>query len=147
MLTNRYIQVMLVGGQFAGIIYFLISGNIFPDGVFISVIYIFAVLLGLSAIFSMNFRTINVFPEVRKNAELTKKGPYRLIRHPMYTAVIILPSGFLLNEFTVLRFVVYCFVILDLMIKINVEEKILSEKYPLYKNYISKTKKLIPYIY
>ncbi len=147
MLVNKRIQILLVVGQFAGLFYFLIFGKVIPGGALVTVIYILAILLGFSAIFSMNSQTISVFPEVRKNAELTQKGPYQLIRHPMYTAVIILLSGFLLNEFTVLRFVVYCFVILDLMIKIDVEEKILSEKYPLYKNYISKTKKLIPYIY
>jgi len=147
MLINKLIQLFLVGSQFAGIIYFFISGKVFPQGAIVFGFYIIAVFIGLWAILSMNTHTLNVFPEVRKNATLTRKGPYQFIRHPMYTAVITLLSGMLLNDFSFTRLIVLCLVTLDLMLKIYVEEDILRAKYPLYNEYASKTKKLIPFIY
>ncbi len=90
---------------------------------------------------------LNVFPEVRKGTIIIMTGPYRLIRHPMYISVILFTIAQLLDKTTYLRALILIVLIVDLIIKIGFEEKMLIEKFPEYQKYIDGTKKLLPYIY
>ena len=147
MIKTKKLHILLVALQFGGIFYFMLSGMVFPQNAFIFLIYFIAIFIGFWAIFSMNNQTINVLPDVRQKAVLTKSGPYKLIRHPMYTAVLGVLLGMLLNDFSILRSLVYICVIFVLLFKISVEEKMLYAKYPDYKDYSITTKKLIPFLY
>ena len=147
MIITKKLHILLVCLQFAGIFYFFISGMVFPKNLLILVIYLVANIIGFWAIFSMNRQTINVLPDVRNNATLTKSGPYKLIRHPMYTAVLTMLMGLLLNDFSLLRLIIFCCVVMVLLYKINIEERILQVKYPDYQDYSTSTKKLIPFLY
>jgi protein-S-isoprenylcysteine O-methyltransferase Ste14 len=65
----------------------------------------------------------------------------------MYTAVLLLLFALLLNDYSTIRLVVYLIVFIDLILKMNVEEKILLAHYTEYKNYMTKTKRIIPFLY
>ena len=147
MIKTKKLHILLVALQFGGIFYFFISGIVFPDNIFIFLIYLIAIFIGFWAVFSMNNQTINVLPDVRDNATLTKSGPYKLIRHPMYTSVLTMLLGLLLNDFSYLSLLIYGCVVFVLLFKISVEEKMLVVKFHDYKEYSSTTKKLIPFIY
>jgi protein-S-isoprenylcysteine O-methyltransferase Ste14 len=133
--------------QFGGILYFLLSGTIIPVNWYIAIFLVDAILLGLWAIVSMNSKTISVLPDARVEATLTKKGPYKLLRHPMYTAVLEFLVALLLNDFSWLRLIVLLIVVGVLITKISIEEKILNQKYLEYSEYMKSTKKLIPFVY
>ena len=147
MFKTKKLHILLVTLQLGGIFYFLLSGIVFPKNGFIFLIYFIAIFIGSWAVFSMNNQTINVLPDVRDNATLTKSGPYKLIRHPMYTAVLSFLLGLLMNDFSMLRLLIYGCVVLVLLFKISVEERMLLAKFPDYKDYSTTTKKLIPFIY
>lgn len=147
MIKTKKLHLLLVALQFGGIVYFLVSGTTSPKNILIALIYIIAVLMGLWAVLSMNNQTINVLPDARDNATLTKKGPYKFIRHPMYTSVLTLLLGLLVNDFTYIRLLIYGCMILVLLYKIRIEERILLVKYTDYKDYTTTTKKLIPLLY
>ncbi len=147
MLKTKKLHILLVALQFGGIFYFVISGMVFPRNIFIFLIYFIAFFIGFWAIFSMNNQTVNVLPDVRENATLTKSGPYKLIRHPMYSAVLSFLLGLLLNDFSMLRLLIYGCTVIVLLFKISVEEKMLLAKFPDYKEYSTTTKKLIPFLY
>lgn len=144
---TKKLHILLVALQFGGIFYFFILGKVFPDNIFIFLIYCIAIFIGFWAIFSMNNQTINVLPDVRENAILIKSGPYKLIRHPMYTAVLTMLLGLLLNDFSNLSLLIYGCVVFVLLFKISVEEKMLLAKFSDYKEYSTTTKKLIPFLY
>lgn len=147
MIKTKKLHILLVALQFGGIFYFFISGIVFPRNPFIFLTYLIALIIGFWAIFSMNNQTINVLPDVRDNATLTKSGPYKLIRHPMYTSVLTMLLGLWLNDFSILRLLIYGCMVIVLLFKISVEERILFAKYPDYKEYSTTTKKLIPFLY
>jgi len=65
----------------------------------------------------------------------------------MYTAVLLLLSGLLVNSFSYFRLIILFVVFIDFLFKINVEEKMLSAKFEDYKRYSIRTKRLIPFIY
>ena len=86
--------------------------------------------------------------EVEKNQKVIDTGLYGIVRHPMYSATIILflSMPLILNSlFTFIIFLVYPYLIIK---RIDNEEKVLEKDLKGYKEYKKKIKyKLIPYIY
>jgi len=107
----------------------------------------YGVLLGVYAIFSMRKSKLRITPELAENATLIKTGPYKYIRHPMYSAVLLFCLGFFLTNIWSMTAIIYLSLIIILNLKIIYEEKLLNIAFSNYKSYAKKTKKLIPYIY
>lgn len=145
--NSQILQYILVTVQFAGIIYFAISGKMFPQNNFVLILEVVSFILGAWAILVMKLHTLTVLPSVKAGGQLCTSGPFRLIRHPMYTAVILLLFALLLNDYTTIRLIVFLIVLIDLIVKMNVEEKILTAHYEGYKDYMMATKRIIPFVY
>ena len=143
----QLLHYLLVIIQFAGIIYFALSGKVYPQNTFVLIFEAVSMLLGIWAILVMKLHTLTVLPSVKAGGQLCTSGPFRLIRHPMYTAVILLLFALLLNDYSTTRLIVFLIVLIDLIVKMNVEEKILTAHYEGYKDYMIGTKRIIPYIY
>lgn len=113
----------------------------------ISIVFLaLGIVIVLVALFTFRQRvTPNPIP--LDTARLRTKGIYGLIRHPMYSSVIFFLIGFSLFEKAYFSFLLNIGAIIFLTTKIKFEEKQLIEKFPEYKIYQSKTKKLIPFIY
>ena len=143
----KSIHYLLVAIQFAGIFYFIFTGSVFPENIYVLIIEIIATLIGVWAVLAMKLHTVTVLPSVKKGGQLCTSGPYRVIRHPMYTAVLLLLSGLMLNNYTHTGLLVYFIVLVDLIVKMNVEEKILITHYADYKDYMIQTKRIVPFVY
>jgi protein-S-isoprenylcysteine O-methyltransferase Ste14 len=65
----------------------------------------------------------------------------------MYTAVLLLLLAFLLNDYSHTGLVVFLIVLVDLLVKMKVEEKLLIAHYADYKAYMKHTKRLVPFVY
>lgn len=112
--------------------------------------YVFGALgigLGLWAIRSMSRDSLTVVPEVRAGGELTMIGPYRWIRHPMYTGVLLLALGMLMPDLRWWRVMVWIILLVDLLVKLRYEERELGRAYPKYPGYIRRTRRLVPFIW
>jgi protein-S-isoprenylcysteine O-methyltransferase Ste14 len=132
--------------QFTFIIFIFITGRIIPDNIFLQIIFVLSFIPGLFAILVMKFN-FNIAPDFKPGAIFINKGPYKFIRHPMYTTVLLSILCLVINYFSVLRLSIFIFLSITLIMKITFEEKILSDKFDSYREYKIKTKKLIPYIY
>lgn len=85
---------------------------------------------------------------IKKDQELVTAGIYRLVRHPIYSAVLLELVGFELiaNSYLVLLFVIFGGKIF--LNHINKEEKLLEKAFRnKFKDYKNRTKMLIPFIY
>ena len=87
----------------------------------------------------------NIVPEIRHNCTLITSGPYRYVRHPMYSSVILLGMG-LLSWFAIWKIYVFLFLIVVLHVKASREEKLWCIKDKKYVNYKKHTKMFIPFI-
>lgn len=105
-----------------------------------------AVALGVWAILVMNFR-VNVFPDVRKKQQLYVGGPYHLIRHPMYTAVLLATAAWAAHRLDVLSVAMWLVLLIDLLVKLHYEEHMLRATFPEYAAYMRRTKRLVPFVY
>ena len=104
-------------------------------------------LLGLWAIGAMGIGNFNVTPDVKRSARLVTNGPYRLIRHPMYTALLAGALALVLDAFSPLRLALWLALLTDLLIKLNYEERLLSQDMEGYSTLMQRTKRLIPFLY
>ncbi|MGB3205820.1 MAG: isoprenylcysteine carboxylmethyltransferase family protein, partial [Crinalium sp.] len=86
-------------------------------------------------------------PYPKQEGELVKSGIYSLVRHPIYSGVILAAISWAIFQmsFSHLLAAGVLFVFFD--IKANREEAWLSQKYPDYPEYREKVKKLIPGLY
>lgn len=130
---------------FLGIIAF--TGPIIPKNPLEILILATGIFLGLWAMGTMQIGNFNIVPDVPQNGKMVTKGPYKYIRHPMYSAVLLVALSLVLNHFTLLRMIFWIVLLTDLILKIAYEEKLLSQHYREYSQYQQRTRRLFPFIY
>ena len=144
-ITNiRALSLFVV--QYSALIYLLVSGPVYPENIFLFVPYLSGLALGLWAIYAMGPANLNAAPDVLPGARLIKKGPYGLIRHPMYSAIMLTFIPLVISSPGLYRMLVLLILIANLFLKLGYEEKQLNHSISEYKSYSAKTWKLIPYL-
>ena len=132
--------------QFACLITFFLGIRLIPDSIFIIFGIALFLFIGIWAIFIMKFN-FNIAPEPVSNAKLIVKGPYRFIRHPMYTSVLGISLCYLIQDYSIFKLMIYVILTVNFIMKLNYEEKILSKRFSEYNEYKKRTKMLIPYLF
>lgn len=102
--------------------------------------------LALAGIFWLG-ENLSVFPHPKDDAQLVQTGAYTLVRHPIYSGLIIGAVGWALINVSVitLLYAVGLFVFFDA--KSRREERMLAAKFPAYVEYQQRVRKLIPFVY
>ncbi|MBN1182535.1 MAG: isoprenylcysteine carboxylmethyltransferase family protein [Bacteroidales bacterium] len=144
---KNIIGIILVTVQLFCLLCLFITGPLLANDILAFILEIFSIFLGLWAIYVMRLSRLNIFPHLRNGAILITKGPYKLIRHPMYAAVILFGLSLIIELYSTERLAVVLILFFTLILKIEFEEKILIKELPGYQEYRSKTYKLIPFIY
>ncbi|HIP46016.1 MAG TPA: isoprenylcysteine carboxylmethyltransferase family protein [Campylobacterales bacterium] len=88
----------------------------------------------------------NITPEIRKDAKLIVTGPYRFVRHPMYSSLILFMVGVVLHWFSFLNVMFLIIMIFALSLKAFREEKLWHVNDDSYEDYKKRTTMIIPYI-
>src|SRR3954447_5933430 len=93
------------------------------------------------------FFTVDV--TIEKDHELVERGPFRMVRHPSYTGVLLAFGGVALSLGNWAALLVILLPIGAAFIhRMNVEENALSDALgPQYTGYMRRTKRLMPFIY
>jgi protein-S-isoprenylcysteine O-methyltransferase Ste14 len=90
-------------------------------------------------------RGVTPSPMPSGKAQLQTRGPYRWIRHPMYTGVIILMAGSALGRRNWLAAMLWIVLVTFFITKIRWEERRLVETYPGYHSYRMTVPALVPF--
>ncbi len=138
---------VLVFLQFGGLLAIVLTGSFFARNKILLIVEILGILLAVWALVSMKFNNLNIYPDIKQNAKLVKAGPYKLIRHPMYTSIILSVLPLVIDQCSVLRLVIYLVIVADLVIKLNYEENMLKSHFEGYNDYCKNTYRIIPYLY
>ncbi|MCL4437677.1 isoprenylcysteine carboxylmethyltransferase family protein [Patescibacteria group bacterium] len=86
-------------------------------------------------------------PSVKENHELITSGPYRFVRHPIYTGMITALFGSALagSFFWLIIFIVSGAVFVN---RVRIEEGLMEQQFPKkYAEYKKRTKALIPFVW
>lgn len=117
-------------------------------GDWIAIVVVFVgLLLGLWAILVIGPRRVSITPDVKSDTRLVMTGPYRFIRHPMYTALLLFAGGFVFTPFYWWKIGVWLGLLCVLIAKANIEERQLSASFDDYAGYRRRTQRFIPFLW
>lgn len=97
------------------------------------------------AFLQLNWR-LSAFPTPKETSSLVTNGVYRLVRHPIYTGIIMAGLGYGLFTEDSLKLVISVILFILFEYKASYEEKLLENKFENYKTYKAKTWKILPFI-
>jgi protein-S-isoprenylcysteine O-methyltransferase Ste14 len=83
----------------------------------------------------------------RADQTVVQKGPYRLVRHPSYTGALLTVLGILLCQANWLSLLCFVLALPGFAYRIHVEERaLLSALGQPYRDYMRRTKRLVPFL-
>jgi protein-S-isoprenylcysteine O-methyltransferase Ste14 len=90
---------------------------------------------------------LSALPYPKEESRLIETGPYRIVRHPMYSGAIWIAFGwaFIIHNWLAIGTALVILVFFDF--KSRREEAWLKEKFPGYTAYQQRVRKLVPLIY
>lgn len=148
-------KVVVSGSSIMFILGFVVSGinfrkNIYMLPLWVSCLFSVLFLFGyfLFAVVLIQNKYLSRTIKVQDGQKLIDKGLYSVVRHPMYSATLIMFMSvpvILGSVYSILIFLAYPFLI---AVRINNEEKVLEKELSGYTEYKSRVEyRLIPYIW
>jgi protein-S-isoprenylcysteine O-methyltransferase Ste14 len=146
--SNRlWKSIIFVVVQFLSLGLIGLTGPILPDSFVLLMIELIGLGLGVWAVLVMGIGNFNIIPDPPQSSILVRRGPYQLVRHPMYLALLLTTLPLIINYFSVFRLLGWIMLLVNLLLKLNYEEGLLSEKLDGYHKYAGETYKIIPFLY
>lgn len=138
---------ILVALQMICILLLLIMIPVWKVGYIALIVVAGGASLGCWAVVTMRLDNLSVRPDIKQNAHLVKSGPYRVIRHPMYTAVLFTLAPIVVDQPSIYCIMIWIVLLITLLYKLNYEERLLTIHFEEYASYSLNTWRIIPYIY
>lgn len=115
-----------------------------PVGAWMSALL--GVLLGLWALSTNRLGNFNIRPAPRAGGTLIQQGPYRWIRHPMYTAVMAVGLACAWASLHGVAWLALCALAVVLLVKALIEERWMLQMHPGYAAYGQRTWRFLPWL-
>jgi protein-S-isoprenylcysteine O-methyltransferase Ste14 len=103
--------------------------------------------LGLWALACNRPGNFNIRPTPREGGQLVQSGPYRWIRHPMYSAVLLMAAACAWVDASAWAWLTVGALTVVLMIKAGLEERWMAVKHPGYTDYCRRSRRFLPGIF
>lgn len=145
--VKKTFSYTLVSIQFLCIILLSQNAKLEQLSLFPIVLIFSGLFVGITAIYVMRVSKLHITPDVDKKAKLVTNGPYQYIRHPMYTAVLLVCFGLLLTNITLFSSALFALLTIDLIVKLFYEERLLGAYFHNYEAYKKNTFRIIPYVF
>lgn len=147
MTKHRFFSLSLVAGQFLVLGALFATGPLLARSVPFLVLECAGVAMGIWAVATMKLGRFNITPDVAPQGRLVTTGPYRWIRHPMYTSLLLTASALVADSPTPVRIVLLFCLLAILVRKLLFEERLLRAHYPDYANYTKRSSRLVPFLF
>jgi len=83
---------------------------------------------------------------LKVNHQLIEHGPYRVVRHPIYSGLLLMILGTAVLIGRISGFFALAVSFAGLWLKLRQEEKLLTKHFPQYAEYKARTKALVPFV-
>jgi protein-S-isoprenylcysteine O-methyltransferase len=86
-------------------------------------------------------------PALKEGHELVTSGPYRYVRHPIYTGILLALLGSVLPASAIFA-AIWVAALVTFLVRIRIEEALMTRQFPdQYPDYKQRTKRLIPFVW
>jgi protein-S-isoprenylcysteine O-methyltransferase Ste14 len=102
--------------------------------------------LAAAACLKIGLRNVRMHPASTENTRLITEGPYRIVRHPMYTGLLWLTAVLLFDPFRFWRLTAWFALLTVLYVKSIYEERSMSTRFEDYGRYQQRVGRLLPRI-
>jgi protein-S-isoprenylcysteine O-methyltransferase Ste14 len=106
-----------------------------------------AVALGLWTLFHNRPGNFNIRPEPKASGRLVTGGPYRYMRNPMYSAVLLFAAAEVIAYADMWKIAAWLALALVLLAKALLEERALRVLFPGYAAYARRVRRFIPGVF
>lgn len=144
--STSVLSRLLVAAQLILIVLLLAGGPVLPRNGALAPI-VAGLGLGLWAMAAMRGFPWRIVPEPHEAAVLVEQGPYRWIRHPMYTSVLLVSGGWLAAAPAWTRLALWLALVSVLLIKAVREESFWMQRVEKYRAYRQRTWCLLPGVF
>ena len=105
-----------------------------------------AAIFFLWARLTMGWRSFHATANPMEDAPLVTRGPYRLVRHPIYAALWVFAWTGVATNATPLNVALGLVIAACLLARMLLEEAELRRRYPEYADYARRTKRILPFV-
>jgi protein-S-isoprenylcysteine O-methyltransferase Ste14 len=138
---------IFVLSQFISIALLSYFGNVLAFDWYV-MLQLVGVALGIWAVRSVGENNWSVYPTPNEGSSISDSRAYKLVRHPMYTALILFFLPVALRADGWFSWILYGVLVFTLVVKILFEERQLIKKHTEYTDFKKVTKKrLIPFMW
>jgi protein-S-isoprenylcysteine O-methyltransferase Ste14 len=103
-------------------------------------------IVGLWAVACNRPGNFNIRPTPKAGGQLVSNGPYRWIRHPMYTALLLAGAGLAAASEGLPGWGLWIALAAVLAVKSTVEERRMIRAHPEYADYATRTRRFVPWL-
>ncbi len=140
-IITRYALLIVIGA----IVLLGATHRLFSSSVAVISAQVTAVGIAVWARRSFPTKTFRV--DATPSAEkIIRRGPYRLIRHPMYSAALLFIWAGVFSHLSKMTVAIGVVVTITAALRVVFEERLLHDRYPGYAAYAQMTKAIVPYI-
>ncbi len=115
-------------------------------GAWVAAAWLACLVLGLWALSANRPGNFNIRPEPKADGQLVQTGPYRWIRHPMYTALLLFSLGCAGFVATLPAAGLTLLLLAVLWLKASLEERLLCQRHPAYRDYMARSRRFLPFL-
>jgi protein-S-isoprenylcysteine O-methyltransferase Ste14 len=134
--------VVMVGGLIA----LLVTRSLFSSAPLVIIIQAAAILLMIWARVTFGSRSFHLAANPTEGGLVTT-GPYRLIRHPIYTAVCLFVLAGVLSHWSWSAASLGGLIVGGSLLRLFTEEALVVQRYPEYRQYAARTWRMVPFLF
>lgn len=105
---------------------------------------VFGALLGVATLYFNRPGNFSIYPEIKPETALITTGPYRYVRHPMYSALVSMMAGIAVYNGGLWNVLGVALVAVAVAGKAHKEERLLHNRFPAYARYAASTGRFFP---
>lgn len=146
--ATEWVGRLLVVLQFGGLALLGWRAMAAPSAISVQVVSLLTAsgLLALWALAANRPGNFNIRPTPRHGGSLVTSGPYRWIRHPMYTSVLLAAAAAAWKSFETADALLWLALLGVLLAKATIEERALVRRFPDYQGYRARTTRFVPWL-